>query len=187
MLRLDQTPADMPTKNRPMNAGSSVNDNASRLDGVAKTTGAAKYGRDVYFSNGLYIGFVRCPFGAADLESSDAEAAKAVPGVLDVELIRKEGRYHGNYVGYVVAESPLAAKRGLRALKCKWTRKPVKTRITDEVTSDPAAADNAKAILDGAELKLEAVYSTPEQFVAFMKSETAKYAKLIKEAGIKVE
>ena len=38
-----------------------------------------------------------------------------------------------------------------------------------------------------ADLGVEAVHSTPEQFVAFMKSETAKYAKLIKEAGIKVE
>jgi tripartite-type tricarboxylate transporter receptor subunit TctC len=38
-----------------------------------------------------------------------------------------------------------------------------------------------------ADLGVEAVYSTPEQLVSFMKSETAKYAKLIKEAGIKVE
>ncbi len=34
---------------------------------------------------------------------------------------------------------------------------------------------------------VEAIYSTPEQFVSFMKSETSKYAKLIKEAGIKVD
>jgi len=38
-----------------------------------------------------------------------------------------------------------------------------------------------------AKLGVEAIHSTPEQFVAFMKSETTKYAKLIKEAGIKVE
>jgi len=38
-----------------------------------------------------------------------------------------------------------------------------------------------------ADLGVEAVYSTPEEFVSFMKSETAKYAKLIKDAGIKVE
>jgi len=36
-----------------------------------------------------------------------------------------------------------------------------------------------------AELGVEAIHSTPEQFVAFLKSESAKYAKLIKEAGIK--
>jgi len=36
-----------------------------------------------------------------------------------------------------------------------------------------------------AKLGVEAIHSTPEQFVAFMKAETAKYSKLIKEAGIK--
>ena len=36
-----------------------------------------------------------------------------------------------------------------------------------------------------AKLGVEAIHNTPEQFVAFMKSESAKYAKLIKEAGIK--
>jgi tripartite-type tricarboxylate transporter receptor subunit TctC len=38
-----------------------------------------------------------------------------------------------------------------------------------------------------ADLGVEAVHSTSEQFVAFMRSETAKYEKLIREAGIKVE
>jgi tripartite-type tricarboxylate transporter receptor subunit TctC len=38
-----------------------------------------------------------------------------------------------------------------------------------------------------ADLGVEAVYDTPEQFRAFIQSETAKYAKLIKDAGIKVE
>src|SRR3954462_7723669 len=99
MARLDQTPTDMPTTNRPMNAGSSVNDNASRLDGVAKVTGAAKYGRDVYPKDGMFLAFIRCPYGAAEVESSDEAAAKAVPGVLDVVFARKEGQYHGQYLG----------------------------------------------------------------------------------------
>jgi tripartite-type tricarboxylate transporter receptor subunit TctC len=38
-----------------------------------------------------------------------------------------------------------------------------------------------------ADLGVEAVSSTPEQFAAFIRSETEKYAKLIKEAGIKIE
>jgi tripartite-type tricarboxylate transporter receptor subunit TctC len=38
-----------------------------------------------------------------------------------------------------------------------------------------------------AELGVDAVHDTPEHFVAFIKSETAKYAKLIKEVGIKAE
>jgi xanthine dehydrogenase YagR molybdenum-binding subunit len=163
MIRFDQTPSDMPTNTRPMNAGSSVNDNASRLDGPAKVTGTAKYGRDVYFAKGLYVGFLRCPYGAADLATSDPEAARAVPGVVDVEISRKDGKYHGHKVGQVVGESPLAVKRGLRALKATWTRKPVKTKISDTVQSLPDPSDKAKEALDKAEMKFEAVYTTPVQ------------------------
>jgi tripartite-type tricarboxylate transporter receptor subunit TctC len=59
--------------------------------------------------------------------------------------------------------------------------------------TDKFHADLVKAMTDEevkrkfADLGVEAVYSTPEQLVSFMKSETAKYTKLIKEAGIKVE
>src|SRR5437868_7289401 len=106
MVRMDSVPADMPTKNRPMNDGSSLNDNASRLDGPAKVTGAAKYGRDVYPKEGTFLAYLRCPYGAAELDSSDEAAARAVPGVLDVQIARKEGQYHGQYLGYVVGETP---------------------------------------------------------------------------------
>ncbi len=64
---------------------------------------------------------------------------------------------------------------------------------TPKAITEKFHADLVKAMQDAevkrkfADLGVEAVYSTPEQFVAFMKSETAKYTKLIKEAGIKVE
>ena len=38
-----------------------------------------------------------------------------------------------------------------------------------------------------AQLGVDAVSSTPEEFAAFMRAETDKYAKLIKEANIKVD
>jgi tripartite-type tricarboxylate transporter receptor subunit TctC len=53
-------------------------------------------------------------------------------------------------------------------------------------------ADTVKALADPdvkkkfADLGVEAVSSTPEQFSAFIRAEMAKYAKLIKEANIKV-
>jgi tripartite-type tricarboxylate transporter receptor subunit TctC len=53
-------------------------------------------------------------------------------------------------------------------------------------------ADTRKALADAevkkrfADLGVEAVSSTPEQFAAFIRDEMAKYAKLIKEANIKV-
>jgi len=64
---------------------------------------------------------------------------------------------------------------------------------TPKAITEKFHADLVKVMQDAevrkkfADLGVEAVYSTPQQFVAFMKSETAKYAKLIKEAGIKVE
>jgi tripartite-type tricarboxylate transporter receptor subunit TctC len=64
---------------------------------------------------------------------------------------------------------------------------------TPKAITEKFHADLVKAMQDAevkrkfADLGVEAVYSTPEQFIAFMKSETTKYAKLIKEAGIKVE
>ena len=58
---------------------------------------------------------------------------------------------------------------------------------------DKFHADMVKVMQDAevkkkfADLGVDAVSSTPEQFAAFMRAETAKYAKLIKEAGIKVQ
>ncbi len=58
---------------------------------------------------------------------------------------------------------------------------------------DKFHADIVKVIQDPdvkkrfADLGVEAVSSTPEQFLAFMRAEVAKYAKLIKDAGIKIE
>jgi tripartite-type tricarboxylate transporter receptor subunit TctC len=64
---------------------------------------------------------------------------------------------------------------------------------TPKAITDKFHADLVKVMQDAfvkdefAKLGVKAVYSTPEELVAFMKSETAKYAKLIKDAGIKAE
>ncbi len=64
---------------------------------------------------------------------------------------------------------------------------------TPKAITDKFHSDLVKVMQDAdvkqkfADMGVEAIYSTPERFVAFMKSETAKYAKLIKDAGIKVE
>jgi len=64
---------------------------------------------------------------------------------------------------------------------------------TSKAITDKFHTDLVKVMQDAdvkkkfADMGVEAIHSTPEQFVAFMKSETAKYAKLIKDAGIRVE
>ena len=62
---------------------------------------------------------------------------------------------------------------------------------TPKATVDKFHTDMVKVMQDAgvksrfADLGVEAVHSTPAQFVAYIKSETDKYSRLIKEAGIK--
>lgn len=157
------TPTVMPTDNRPINSGTSIDDNTSRLDAVAKVTGRARYGRDMYLPNSLFVGFVRCPYGAGKLASHDADAAKAVPGVIELEITGDTGQYQGHNVGHVVAESPASLRRALAALRAVWTPSPVKTRIVDEAPGAPPVREASAKILADAEHVIEAVYSTQVQ------------------------
>lgn len=156
-------PTSLPTDNRPRNAGSSMNDDTSRLDGVAKVTGRAKYSKDRYLPNAVYVGYVRCPWGSAELASCNKDAAQAVPGVLEVEVTGKEGKYHGARVGHVVAESPTALKRALRALACEWRRRPAQTRINDAMGEPAAPTEETGKMLAQCDHVLDAVYSTEVQ------------------------
>jgi len=64
------------------------------------------------------------------------------------------------------------------------TPKPILDKFHADVVKVMQDAEVKKKFAD---LGVDAVSSTPDQFAAFMRAESAKYAKLIKEAGIKVE
>ena len=60
--------------------------------------------------------------------------------------------------------------------------------ILDQFHSDLVRAlEDPEVKRKFADLGVDAVHDTPEHFVAFIKSETAKYSKLIKDVGIKAE
>ncbi|NUQ67848.1 MAG: xanthine dehydrogenase family protein molybdopterin-binding subunit [Phycisphaerales bacterium] len=162
-MRRDDIPYSMPTTNRPRNAGSAISDDASRLDAVAKVTGQAIYSRDRYLPNSLFAGFIFCPYGKAKLESHASEAAKKIPGVVEVEISGREGQYHGHTVGHVLAESPEALRRGLAAVACKWVREPVRTKIRDGELAEPSPNAKTSDILAKADHVLEAEYETQVQ------------------------
>lgn len=153
-----------PTTNRPINAGQSLADDANRVDAAAKVTGKARYGRDQYLPNSLFACFIRCPIGAGRLESIDLDAARATPGVIEVEVNdNAEGQYHGHNVGTLVADSPLAMRRGMRALRPRWRRGSIATRLED--AAPPASAPNAETqrILAAGPHRLTATYATQVQ------------------------
>jgi tripartite-type tricarboxylate transporter receptor subunit TctC len=64
------------------------------------------------------------------------------------------------------------------------TPKPILDKFHADIVKVMQDPDLKKKFAD---LGVDAASSTPEQFAAFMKAETAKYAKLLKEAGIKVD
>lgn len=156
-------PTVMPTTNRPRNLGKSLDDDTSRLDGVAKVTGAAKYSRDMFAPNQLFLGFVRCPYGNATLRSINQDAAQAVKGVLEIQMIGETGRYHGHPVGYLVAESKTAMQRGLKALNAQWRMETPRTSLGEVAGDPPAATDETQALFDQADLVVEATYETEIQ------------------------
>lgn len=161
MLKIDLSNA--PTTNRPANAGMSVNDNVSRIDGVAKVTGAAKYGRDQYPAGCHFAAFIRCPWGSAQLTADNRDEVKGLPGVVEISLTRKEADYHGRDMGYILADSPSALRGAFAALKLTWKRREVKTLIEDSLGEPPALDVDAKRVFDGAAHQLDAIYSTPVQ------------------------
>ena len=168
MIRPDeerQIPTFMPTTNRPINAGTAMDNDTSRLDAVAKATGRARFGRDMYLPNGLFVRFIRCPWGLADLEAADTEAALRVPGVIEVVLDEnnKRGQYDGHNIGHLVATSPTAVSRGMRALACRWSRHAPKTRIEDSMEDAPEVKEDIARHFDAADHVLEAVYTTQVQ------------------------
>jgi CO/xanthine dehydrogenase Mo-binding subunit len=93
-----------------------LENDAVRLDIVEKVCGSARYSTDYYLPAMLWAAYIRSDFGDARLRSANEEAARAAPGVLEVVIERRTGRYHGDRIGHICAESGQALDDGLSAL-----------------------------------------------------------------------
>jgi tripartite-type tricarboxylate transporter receptor subunit TctC len=89
-------------------------------------------------------------------------------------------------------EIPTCVESGLPLVAVNWWGVLLPTG-TPKAIAEKFRADLVKVMQDPevkekfASLGVDAVSGTPEQFGAYIKSETAKYAKLIKDQGIKGE
>lgn len=139
-----------------------------RLDIVEKVTGKAKYTTDYYPKNMLWAGYVRCPYGSAELMGYDKDAALAVPGVLEVEITKEQGQYAGDRLGHLCAESSVAYDEGMAALNPKFKTNVPKTDPDTEKTpvdqvQQPENAANVAQVVDSADAVVEATYRTQVQ------------------------
>ena len=94
----------------------------SRLDGMAKATGVAKYTYDVNLDNQLIVRALGCPHAHCRVKSVDVNKAMQIKDVVHVHLINpipEEGleiRAQGTLIAAVAAETEAAAAEGVDAL-----------------------------------------------------------------------
>jgi xanthine dehydrogenase YagR molybdenum-binding subunit len=94
-----------------------------RIDGPAKSTGAAKYTYDINLPKMLFTKGVGCPHAHCKVKSIDTESAMKVPGVVKVIAMKEPGNeilWQGDLIAAVAAESPAAATEGAAALKVEY-------------------------------------------------------------------
>jgi xanthine dehydrogenase YagR molybdenum-binding subunit len=145
-----------------------LENDAPRIDIVEKVNGAAKYTTDYYLPKMLWAAYIPSDFGDARVRSSNISAAREVKGVLEIELEKDAGRYHGDRIGHVCAESRKALEEALTVLDLKFEARWPRTRLEDERVplAEMEKAENdaaAQKALDDSEVVVEAEYQTQVQ------------------------
>jgi CO/xanthine dehydrogenase Mo-binding subunit len=114
-----------------------------RVDGAMKTTGRARYTRDVHLPDALWAKFLMSPFAHARIVAIDTSAARAVPGVHAVltadDIDRRRWgramndwpvlaydrvRYVGERVAAVAAETPEAGEEAVSLIQVQYEELP---------------------------------------------------------------
>jgi isoquinoline 1-oxidoreductase beta subunit len=102
-----------------------------RLDIPEKVNGKAGFGIDVKRPDMLTARVVRCPVFGGEVDTFNADKAKAVPGVRNVVKISSGIA--------VVADNYWAASKGAQALEVKWNEGPLANLSSAEIIKKYAA------------------------------------------------
>src|SRR5258708_14881122 len=91
----------------------------NRLDGIAKSTGAAKYNSDLKPSGMLFGALLTSPYAHATVKSIDTSAAEKLAGVTAVRVVAKAGteiQWAGAEVAFVAATTEEIATDAVRLI-----------------------------------------------------------------------
>jgi xanthine dehydrogenase YagR molybdenum-binding subunit len=119
---------------------------ATRLDGPAKVTGAAKYTYDVQLDGWLYGMVLRSKWPAANVTQIDLSKALATPGVKAAVLAegaQRTVRYYGQELAGVAAITKQACEDAIRAIVVEATPLPF------VVKEDDAMQPDSPSVFDG--------------------------------------
>ena len=95
----------------------------SRIDGPAKSTGAAKYPSDIRRDGMLHAKILTCPHAHARVRAIDVTAAKAMPGVVAVRVLQDVGaeiQWAHDEIAAVAASSEEIARDAVRAIRVEY-------------------------------------------------------------------
>lgn len=107
----------------PMDKRRVMGQRISRLDGLAKSTGKAKYNSDINPPGLLFGVLLTSPYGHARITSIDTSEAEKLPGVTAVRVINgagKELQWEGQEIAAVAATSEPVARDACRRIKIEY-------------------------------------------------------------------
>lgn len=130
----------------------------SRLDGMEKSSGTAKYTYDINLPKQLIVRALGCPHAHCRVTAVDTSAAEKVPGVVLVHHLKApqpgdepvEIRADGTLLVAVAAESEAAAAEGVSKLKVTYEMLP--SFVADHDLEAAERADRTKRAGGGIEL-----------------------------------
>ena len=126
----------------------------SRLDGLAKASGRAKYPSDVRPEGTLFGALLYSPHAHAKIKAIDTAEAERMPGVKAVWVIKEVApgketyvRFQGDDIAAVAAESEEQARDAARAIKVEYEVLP------HCVTEAQSMADGAPEVVKGGNVR----------------------------------
>jgi CO/xanthine dehydrogenase Mo-binding subunit len=99
---------------------------ATRVDGLARARGEARYTQDIKLPGMLHAAVLRSPHARARVKQIDLKPALEARGVLaaigpdDLDVLTEEANYEGEAVAAVVAETAGQARAALSAIEVEW-------------------------------------------------------------------
>lgn len=119
---------DAPSSPPPLKAADRyhlIGQSAGDVDARAVVTGSLRYAADDTIGDAVVAVLARCPYPGGTLDNADRDAAKKVPGVLDViDITPEQGQMPGMAAQApavaVIASDTWSALSGRSALKASW-------------------------------------------------------------------
>jgi xanthine dehydrogenase YagR molybdenum-binding subunit len=141
----------------------------TRLDGLAKASGRAKYPSDIRPEGTLFAVMLYSPHAHAKIKSIDTSTAEKMPGVKAVSIIAAGGatplRYQGDDIAAVAAETEEQARDAVRAIKVEYEVLP------HVVTEHQAMAEGAPEVFKGGNVRKGRTQTTGNPDDAMRKAE----------------